>query len=54
MVRVVKTALASQGAKLVGNAPGELAAVIAADTAPGRKSSRTQTSSSGRSAVELM
>ena len=38
MVRVlnlpeVKTALASQGAKPVGNAPGELAAVIAADTA---------------------
>ena len=29
----VKTALASQGAKPVGNAPGELAAVIAADTA---------------------
>ena len=29
----VKTALASQGAKPIGNSPGELAAVIAADTA---------------------
>jgi tripartite-type tricarboxylate transporter receptor subunit TctC len=29
----VKTALAEQGAKPVGNSPAELAAVIAADTA---------------------